>query len=291
MHTYELSDLNNLPKLEKNTCIMGCFDGVHLAHQDLFNLAKIDGLKKLVICFKGLFKDETVISSFDERKTLIESCGIDYLLFIEFELIKDLSFSQFHELLSKLNVDTCVCGTNFKYGNKKEGNFQKLSNDFKVIVAKDIMIEKEKISTSLIKKLLTDGDIILANKMLGRLYSVCGIVVNGNKIGRKLGFKTANIEYKNYHLPKNGAYMVYVYHNNKQYLGMANIGYNPTLNEQNKKRVEVHILNFDKQIYNENIRIEFIEFLREERKFHSKEELVNSLNEILTTIENRRNIL
>lgn len=291
MITFQINDLNNLPKLDKNTCIIGCFDGVHLAHQDLFKLAIKNGLKRLVICFKGLFKDKTTISSFDERKMLIEQCGIDYLIFIDFELIKNLHFIEFHKLLSSLNVDTCVCGNNFKYGNKKEGNYLKLSNDFKVMLADDITIDNKKISTSSIKKLLTNGDIILANKMLGRPYSISGSVVNGNKIGRKLGFKTANINYLNYHLPKNGAYMAYVYYENKQYLGMVNIGFNPTLNKQNEKRLEVHILNFNKQIYNENIRIEFIEFLREEKKFNSKEELVNSLNEILMNIKNRRNVL
>ena len=139
-------------------------------------------------------------------------------------------------------------------------------------------MNNERISSSIIKNFICDGDVEYANKLLDRYYSIVGEVVHGSKVGRKLGFPTANIGYSKYLLPKNGVYAVRVKYLDKFYIGMANIGYNPTINEQKERRLEVHILDFDKEIYGEVLEISFLKFLREERKFVSREELIKNLS-------------
>lgn len=127
---------------------------------------------------------------------------------------------------------------------------------------------------------------MLSKEVLEKPYIIKGTVIKGNQIGRLLGYPTANIDYSNYFLPKNGVYLVEVLYKNNKYIGMANIGFNPTVNLQNNRRFEVHIIDFSKEIYGEELEVKFIKFLRDETKYNSKEELINSLEETVKICRN-----
>ena len=142
-----------------------------------------------------------------------------------------------------------------------------------------------------LSEFIIDGCIEEANNLLTKPYTIIGEVVHGNKVGRKLGYPTANIDYNNYILPKNGVYLTKVKVMDKEYIAMTNIGYNPTINEQEKPRLEVHILDFDKEIYGEILEVSFIKYLREEKKFNSKDELINSLEDTLNICRQYKDML
>ena len=180
-----------------------------------------------------------------------------------------------------MRVKYITCGADFRFGFKREGDIIDLRKKFKLTVVDDYIVNRTRVSTSIIKEFIADGLIEEANNLLKAPYTICGKVVHGNKIGRKLGYPTANIEYQDYLLPKNGVYLTITTIKDIKYLSMTNIGFNPTINEQSKPRLEVHILDFNEEIYDEEIEVSFIKYLREERKFNNKEELINSLQETI----------
>ena len=150
----------------------------------------------------------------------------------------------------------------------------------------DFEINRTRVSSTIIKEFIRDGFIEEANNLLTKPYTIVGEVVHGNKLGRKLGFPTANIDYNNYVLPKKGVYFTITKIKDKKYLSMTNIGLNPTLNEQEKTRLEIHIIDFNEEIYGEEIEVSFIKFLRDEKRYESKEELVASLEETINICRN-----
>ena len=158
------------------------------------------------------------------------------------------------------------------------GSIKDLEKEFEVLEIDKILIDNVRVSSTYIKELLSDGNIILANQLLGRKYMISGNTFIGSQMGKTIGFPTANIDYKNYFLPKNGVYLVRVNVNNNFYFGMCNIGHNPTFNFQNKLRLEVNIFKIDEILYDKYIEIEFLERIREEIKFKNIEELKHQLN-------------
>ena len=278
MEVFHIEYFNDLPKLEKCSCVIGAIDGLHLGHKSLINeLNKFD-TKKLVISFENLKKANYQLSTTKQKVELLESLGIDYFIVFPYHVIEKVLYTEFINMLKKLKVKNIVCGEDFRFGYKREGDVIDLCNHFNVIVKDYTMYNQTRVSTSIIKEAIVDGNVELASKLLERDYSIIGEVIHGSKIGSKLGFPTANINYTNYLLPKNGVYVAKVIYDDKMYIGMANIGHNPTINEQKERRLEVHILNFDEEIYGREIEIRFIKFLREEKKFVSKEELISNLN-------------
>lgn len=282
MEVYEILNINDLPKLDTSSLTIGNFDGVHIGHRNLIEATKIDGYKTMVISFENINKGNYNLTNKEQKIEYLRQLDVDYLLIFPFEVVKNVFYNEFMKVLKKLNVKYITCGTNFRFGYKREGDIIDLKKKFKVTIFDDYFVEEEKVSTSLIKEYLMKGDIDKVNILLEKPYKIVGEVISGSKIGRKLGFPTANIDYKEYLLPKNGVYFTIAKYQDKNYLSMTNVGFNPTLNEQSKKRLEVHILDFDQEIYGETLELSFIKYLRDEKKYDSKEELINSLNETIS---------
>ncbi|PQA91855.1 riboflavin kinase / FMN adenylyltransferase [Chryseobacterium piscicola] len=277
---------------------LGMFDGVHLGHKSIIDeLTKIGSKKNLdtaILTFwphpRFVFnpqEDLKLLNTLDEKKVLIEKYGIANLFLKEFDdEFRNLTGEEFVRqiLVEKLNVKYLIVGYDHVFGKNKSGNFellQKLSKelDFEVEQMEAINIHENNISSTKVRTALLNGNILDANEMLGYSYSVSGTVAHGKKLGRTIGYPTANIEPESIKLlPKKGAYIVEVFIKNHQYKGMLSVGTNPTVNGE-KLTVEVYILDFNDDIYDENITVKFRDFLHEEIKFEGIEKLVERLDE------------
>ena len=290
MEVFYINNLNDLPELEKNSCAIGNFDGLHQGHRELINQAKVDDLKTLVISFESINKANCLTNT-KQKIELIAEMGVDYLVIFPFRTIQLVFFNEFIDILKKLKVKHITCGKDFRFGYKREGDVIDLKKKFKTNILDDFEVNRARVSSTIIKEFIRDGFIEEANNLLTKPYTIVGEVVHGNKLGRKLGFPTANIDYKNYILPKNGVYFTITKVNDKKYLSMTNIGLNPTLNEQEKTRLEIHIIDFNEEIYGQEIEVSFIKFLRDEKRFEGKEELISSLEETISICRNHKNML
>lgn len=274
------------------------FDGGHLGHKYIIDELKKVGyendLETAILTFwphpRFVFnpnEDLKLLNTIEEKKVLMEKYGINNLFLKEFDdEFRNLTGEEFVRqiLIEKLNVKYLIIGYDHSFGKNKSGNFellQKLSKelDFEVEQMEAINIHENNISSTKIRNALLAGNIKEANEMLGYSYSVSGTVVHGKKLGRTIGYPTANIETDSIKLlPKKGAYIVKVFVNGKQYKGMLSIGTNPTVNGE-KLTVEVYILDFNEDIYDQNITVRFRDFLHEEIKFEGLEKLVERLDE------------
>lgn len=277
---------------------LGMFDGVHFGHISIINLLKSvaqeNNLETAILTFwphpRKVFNpnDEIkLLNTLNEKLNLLENANLDVVFLKSFdENFRNLTGEEFviQILVEKLNVKHIIIGHDHVFGKNKSGNFellQKLSKELDFVVQQlDAVKEGEfNISSTKIRNCLANGNIIGANKMLGYHYSVSGKVIDGKKLGRTIGYPTANIEVDELKLlPKKGAYIVEVYVKNKFYKGMLSIGTNPTVNGD-KLTVEVYILDFNKDIYGEEITVKFRDFLHEEIKFESLEKLIERLDE------------
>jgi len=274
------------------------FDGGHLGHKYIIDELKKVGyendLETAILTFwphpRFVFnpnEDLKLLNTIEEKKVLMEKYGINNLFLKEFDdEFRNLTGEEFVRqiLIEKLNVKYLIIGYDHSFGKNKSGNFQllqKLSKElyFEVEQMEAINIHENNISSTKIRNALLAGNIKEANEMLGYSYSVSGTVVHGKKLGRTIGYPTANIETDSIKLlPKKGAYIVEVFVNGKQYKGMLSIGTNPTVNGE-KLTVEVYIIDFNEDIYDENITVKFRDFLHEEIKFEGLEKLVERLDE------------
>ena len=277
---------------------LGMFDGVHFGHISIINLLKSvaqeNNLETAILTFwphpRKVFNpnDEIkLLNTLNEKLNLLENANLDVVFLKSFdENFRNLTGEEFVRqiLVQKLNVKHIIIGHDHVFGKNKSGNFellQKLSKELDFVVQQlDAVKEGEfNISSTKIRNCLANGNIISANKMLGYHYSVSGKVIDGKKLGRTIGYPTANIEVDELKLlPKKGAYIVEVYVKNKFYKGMLSIGTNPTVNGD-KLTVEVYILDFNKDIYGDEITVKFRDFLHEEIKFESLEKLIERLDE------------
>ncbi|WP_263603010.1 bifunctional riboflavin kinase/FAD synthetase [Chryseobacterium sp. PET-29] len=284
---------------------LGMFDGVHLGHKSIIDeLIKVGTENHLEIAILTFWphprfvfnpnEDLKLLNTLDEKKFLMEKYGIDTLFLKEFdEEFRNLTGEEFVRkiLVDKLNIKYLIIGYDHSFGKNKSGNFellQKLSKelDFEVEQMEAINIHENNISSTKVRNALLSGNIIEANEMLGYSYSVSGTVVHGKKIGRTIGYPTANIETDQVKLlPKKGAYIVEVFLKNQQYKGMLSIGTNPTVNGE-KLTVEVYILDFNGDIYDEKITVAFRDFLHDEIKFEGLEKLIEKLDEDKKRTEN-----
>lgn len=291
----------------KPVVTVGTFDGIHRGHRLL-----IEDLKNEVARIGG----ESVVITFDphprhivaatENKTLLLNTltekiyrfgqlGIDHLLVISFTKdFANLSYSQFFKdiLVKKLHIHTLFVGYDHKFGKNRAGNYQTLAklcaeNGVGIAQIAEFQVDSEGVSSSCIRHLLQKGEVERAAEMLSYNYSLKGKVIHGDKIGRTLGFPTANIAKNNpYKLtPKTGVYAVHVYHDFKKYYGMMNIGTRPSVSRRNECKIEVHIFNFSKEIYGDELRVSFIRRMRDEQKFESLEALAQQLQEDKTSIK------
>ncbi|WP_172278366.1 bifunctional riboflavin kinase/FAD synthetase [Chryseobacterium sp. LAM-KRS1] len=284
---------------------LGMFDGVHLGHKCIIDELKKIGaenhLETAILTFwphpRFVFnpnEDLKLLNTLDEKKLLIDKYGINNLFLKEFdEEFRNLTGEEFVRqiLIDKLNVKYLIIGYDHSFGKNKSGNFellQKLSKelDFEVEQMEAINIHENNISSTKIRNALLAGNIVEANEMLGYSYSVSGKVVHGKKIGRTIGYPTANISTESIKLlPKKGAYIVEVYIKGQPFKGMLSIGTNPTVNGD-ALTVEVYILNFNEDIYDQEITVKFRDFLHEEIKFEGLEKLIERLDEDKRLTEN-----
>ena len=284
---------------------LGMFDGVHFGHISIINLLKSlaqeNNLETAILTFwphpRKVFNpnDEIkLLNTLNEKLNLLENANLDVVFLKSFdENFRNLTGEEFIRqiLVQKLNVKHIIIGHDHVFGKNKSGNFellQKLSKELDFVVQQlDAVKEGEfNISSTKIRNCLANGNIIGANKMLGYHYSVSGKVIDGKKLGRTIGYPTANIEVDELKLlPKKGAYIVEVYVKNKFYKGMLSIGTNPTVNGD-KLTVEVYILDFNEDIYGDEITVKFRDFLHEEIKFESLEKLIERLDEDKKLTEN-----
>jgi len=283
---------------KKIECIatIGVFDGVHLGHQFILKKVKKYALQNklpsLVITFdfppQKLLKKNFLgcITDFEDKKNFIKSLGIDYLWILKTNL-KLLKYNEekFIKYLSRyFYLHTFIVGEDFRFGYQAKADIFTLKNlarkyNFNLIVLKKKRKNKEVISSSLIRENIKKGDFKKVKSFLGRSYYLKGKVIKGKGFGRKIGFPTANLEIKNYVIPEEGVYAVYVYINKRKYLGAFNIGRKNLPYPSKKVCLEVHILNFKKRIYGKMIKILFLEKLREEEKFSSWQDLKAKIKE------------
>jgi len=271
-------DFSNIPKFNKpiNLCL-GYFDAVHIAHQKLINTARVmSDIPVGIITFTSNVKGRKNLTSLESRLNIFKQLNIDYVLVLPFsKKIQHISYIKFKELFfDKLNVHKYFTGEDFTFGKDKKGTVKYLSKFYKVHVVSFMKKNNKKISSFDIANLIKNGRIEEANKLLGRTYQIKGRVVKGFKNGRRINFPTANIKIgKDFVIPKYGVYKVIVYVLGVPYLGVANVGVHPTINKLNSPLIEVHITNFNKDIYKKEIYVEFVSFVREEKKFKSIDEL------------------
>ena len=280
----------NIKKKDKGSIILiGSFDGLHLGHRKLFRSAK--NLKNKTKLKIGVFTFDPIpkmffsknlknyrISNFKEKIKIFKSFNVDFVINQkfnkQFSKIKCNDFVK-NILIKKIGMKYIFVSNNFKFGNKREGDVNLLKRsqakyNFKVIKPSPLKVKKKIVSSSLIRKLLQNGHLNTANKYLNRFWTVEGIIKKGRQLGKKIGFPTCNIEMKNYVISKLGVYAVRVNlaQNNKIYRGIANLGIRPTFN-QKKILLEVNIFNFNKNIYGKRIKVEFVKFIRGEKKFEN----------------------
>ena len=290
-------NITKIPKSDFNIATIGSFDGIHIGHkkilQTLTKIAKKNNGKSILITFwphpRYVLKknnDFKLLTSLDEKIKLFEKNKIDILYIVDFSLkFSNFSANKFIEniLLEKLKINCLLIGYNNNFGRNREGNIRYLEEnkkkfDIDIISIPKQSVDKISISSTKIREYLNNGKINSANRLLGRKYSINGKIVKGNGIGRKINFPTANIEIDEPKklLPKSGVYAVEVILNRKIYLGMLNIGYNPTIKNE-KKSIEVNIFEFSEDIYNNKISINFIRRIRNEKKFKNLNELKKQL--------------
>ncbi|WP_294219061.1 bifunctional riboflavin kinase/FAD synthetase [uncultured Chryseobacterium sp.] len=277
---------------------LGMFDGVHIGHKSIIDELTKTGQEKdletAILTFwphpRFVFNPEEdlkLLNTLDEKTALMEKYGIQNLFLKEFDAgFRNLTGEEFVRqiLVDALHVKYLIIGYDHSFGKNKSGNFellQKLSGElgFEVEQMEAINIHENNISSTKIRKALLTGNIKEANEMLGYSYSVSGKVVHGKKIGRTIGYPTANIETDSIKLlPKKGAYIVEVFVQGKQYKGMLSVGTNPTVNGE-KLTVEVYILDFEGDIYGRDITVKFRDFLHDEIKFEGMDKLIERLDE------------
>ena len=279
---------------------IGTFDGVHLGHREV-----ISELKRISTLSEG----DSVVFTFDphpriviapqedslrllstqkEKINLMEKIGIDHLVIYPFTReFSKLSYNEFVEniLVGKMNIASLVVGYDHRFGQGRKGDFNSLellSNElnFKVEQLSELLVDNKVVSSTKIRLALEAGDILKANHFLGYRYTLSGKVIEGKQLGRKLGFPTANIETLDNHklVPGDGVYAVFVQTGGEIYKGMLNIGIRPTVNyNADHKSIEVHIFDFESDIYNSEITLYFVSKIRDEQKFDGIVELQEQL--------------
>ncbi|MBE6536936.1 MAG: bifunctional riboflavin kinase/FAD synthetase [Ruminococcaceae bacterium] len=274
-------------------CALGFFDGVHIAHRSLIEKAKAEaktlGIPLSVFTFfsggSSLKSEKERLLTDEEKLSELELLGVDTAVVFDFEIIKDLSATAFVEeiLVRKLNTHTAFCGFNFRFGRNAEGDAAALENLMSANGRRTVTVPEYKknnrcVSSSEIRGLLKENKLADAARLLGKPFFIDGSVSHGLGLGKALGFPTVNVGMNGGKFKlQNGVYYTAVELSGKIYSGITNVGICPTFDER-EKHTETFILNFDGNIYDSKIRIYFIEFLREEIKFSSKEALISQIN-------------
>lgn len=283
----------------KNSCVtIGTFDGLHIGHQNILNvlknIAKEKNLKSTVVSFhphpRRVVKESyniKILTTFEEKKEILKSLGIDNFYLIDFTPeFSQQSSEDFvkNYIVDRFDAKHVVVGHDHKFGKDRNGDASSLSKlgeefGFGVTSVDAVRLGNEIISSSKIRNALGSGDIGKANEFLGRSYCMQGEVVVGAKRGRILGFPTANLNVGSSSklIPQSGVYAVGCEMNGEELKGVMNIGYRPTFDDVTELVPEVHLFNFNSTIYGEVLKVNFIQRIRAEKKFGSKEELIKQI--------------
>ena len=284
------------PEFRSSVITIGNFDGIHLAHQDILQRvvrqARQRRVRSIVITFdphpqKVLHPERRpfyLLTTLDEKVKLIESLDLDAVLLIAFtQAFSAMTAEAFvREILwDKLRIQKVFIGHDYAFGNRKQGNEDFLRSmggmlGFEVESINTFTVSDTTVSSTNIRKAVLGGDVAKAALLLGHPYSLSGTVIRGYQRGREIGIPTANIEPGKELLPANGVYAVVVDLEGVRHAGVLNVGFNPTFSNE-KLSVEVHIMNFDGELYGKGLTVSFIERIRSEMKFESPQKLVDQI--------------
>jgi len=300
--------INEYNEDKRSVVTIGTFDGLHHGHQKIFkrviNSSKNKNLSSVVLTFfphpriiLNKYNDIKMIDTLDEKILHINKIGIDSLIIHPFDKnFSLLSANQFIKdyLVEKLKMKHIIIGYDHRFGKGREASVTDLKNyasdyDFTVEEIQAQEIEKIAISSTKVRNSINNGDLKTTEKYLGRYFNLTGKVIKGDGLGKKIMYPTANIFVKEKYkiIPKDGVYLIKTFIKNKLYNGMMNIGHRPTIGA-NEKSLEVHLFNFNKDIYGEQISVDIISKIRDEKKFSSiealKDQLVKDENHCLKLI-------
>lgn len=310
MEVIRLMHGDHIPVLPQMVIGIGQFDGLHKAHLTIIGkvkeIAKEKQKASCIVTFDphpdyvlGKRIENTYITPLEKKISILSELGIDFMIIIHFTLeVASMLPNEFLDnYINQLDVDTIVAGFDYRYGYRGMGNVETLQRSTKqgvtVCVVDEILFQDAKMGATLIRELLSKGDVTTVKDILGRYYAIAGTVSPGGKVGRTLGFKTANIELsERYQEIKSGVYGVIVTVHDKQYLGICNIGFNPTINTTTRLRLEVHIIDFEEDIYGEEINVDFVYRIRDELWFPKIEDLIERIHQDkMEAIEAMKDIL
>ena len=289
-------DLNSIVEIkEKLSLCIGFFDGVHLGHLSLINKAQKLENKIGVMSFEttpSAYKTNGQIMTLNQKIEKFKTLGVDYLFLLKVDQnLLNLSPIEFiQSVLKKINIDTLICGEDFRFGKNRKGDVELLKKYFNVISMPLLTVDGIKVSSTIIKDYISNGQIKSANELLGDVFSISGTIKKGFQKGRELGFKTININFDvtQYVVPKYGVYLVNVKIFDQIYDGLANVGCHPSINKLDKPIIEVNLFDFKQEVDNIEAECHFLEFIRPEHKFETVDELKN---QVLSDIKNAKKFI
>ncbi len=294
------SSLQSFKNVDNPVLTTGTFDGVHIGHQKIIShlneVAKSKNGESVLLTFHPhprlvLFPDDSklrLINTQVEKIKRLEEAGLQHLIICPFT--KEFSRMGYVEyvrevLVNGVGVKHLVIGYDHQFGRNREGSYEQLEElapiyDFELAEIPAQTIDDVKVSSTKIRNAIISGDMDTVTNYLGYRFHLSGMVTEGNKLGRQLGYPTANIALDDPHkiVPGDGVYAVKMRHDNSWYDAMLNIGKKPTVNNNGQSTIEVHAFNFNQEIYGHAIEIEFVSRMRDEQKFASKDELVQQLH-------------
>ncbi len=302
----KLKSLKDLPQEHSYALAIGNFDGVHLGHQFVLNklvdITKQRILKSILLTFNPHPReilnpaDFRLLSSYEEKEKVIGTLGMDYYIELgfnrDFSTLSPSEFLNQHIFVEK-NLSFILLGHDFSFGSNKSGGKEELEKfireknlEVEVQSSKSFKLDDIAISSSQIRTLISDGEIKKVNGLLGRNFTLSGVIVRGDGRGRKIGFPTANIELpSNQLIPKNGVYISRVTCSDRTYQSITNVGTKPTFKDSQESVVESHILDFDENIYGEVLEVSFIDRIRDEKKFKSVNSLVDQITQDVSKVK------
>jgi len=283
---------------------IGSFDGVHLGHQavltELIQQAKSNGLFSVAMTFEpqpreyfNELRAPARLMRLREKVEVLSSLGIDQIVCLKFnKVLRALSAQDFiiRVLVEGLRVKHLIVGDDFRFGCDRSGDFSMLyeygkANGFSVKNTDTFESQGERISSTLVRRIINEGDFPRAAELLGRPFEIKGRVMHGKKLGRKLGFPTANININRLRAPLSGVYAVLVKTESEIFEGAANVGIRPTIGDLERPLLEVHIFNFDRDIYGSFLRVEFLHKIRDELKFNDLGRLATRIQKDMDQIQ------
>ena len=297
--------LNNIREKHAGAVVtIGNFDGVHIGHQMILKRvnqeAKRLKTQSMLICFEpqpreffDVYKAPARLTRFREKVELLAEQGISQVLCLKFnEEVRKMSSNRFTSLLvDHLKVRALFVGDDFKFGNDRRGDFSSLKeagskNNFPVHNMYTLDFRAERVSSTRIRDSLAVGEFQLAEKLLGHPFSISGKVIYGRQLGRTIGIPTANIQLHRYVAPISGVFACNVFIGAELFFGVANVGVRPTVDDANLTPIlEVHLLNFNRMIYGESVKVVFLKKLRDEKKYEDLSALKSAINQDVRNAE------